>query len=86
VFTVEGPRSLHASVYAWRDVSPPELTATMEEKLEATVMRVLVRLTRPPIEIGTLPFELGTADWAIGSTESAVDFWRACVGHAGERV
>jgi len=73
-------------VQAWRDVSSPELTATTEEKLDATVMRVLVRLTRPPLEIGTLPFELGTVDWAIGSTAIAVDFWRACVGHAGERV
>jgi hypothetical protein len=43
-------------VYAWRDVMPPEFAATREEKLEATVMRVLVRFTRPPIEVGTLPF------------------------------
>jgi hypothetical protein len=84
VFTVDGPGSLQASVHAWRDVSPPELTATTEEKLEATVMMVQVRLKRPPIKIGTLPFDLGVVEWAISSTATAVDFWRACVEHAGE--
>jgi hypothetical protein len=34
--------------------------------------------------IGTLPFDLGVVEWAISSTATAVDFWRACVEHAGE--
>ena len=84
VFTVDGPQSLQASVHAWRDVSPPELTATTEEELEATVMKVEVRIERPPIEIGTLPFDLGVVERMMGSTTAAVDFWKACVEHVGE--
>ncbi|MGO9178519.1 MAG: hypothetical protein ACLQBX_00675 [Candidatus Limnocylindrales bacterium] len=83
VFTLVGGRTLGTAVHAWRDVSPPALTATTEEKLEATLLKVDVHIARPPIEIGTVPFDLGAVDWMIGSTPAAVDFWKACVEHAG---
>jgi hypothetical protein len=83
VLTVVGPRTLRAAVHAWRDVSPPELTATTEEELEATLLKVEVRMARPPIEIGTVPFDLGAVEWMMGSTAAAVDFWKVCVEHAG---
>ncbi len=83
VFTVVGGRTLRTAVHAWRDVSPPQLTATTEEELEATVLKVEVHIARPPIEIGTVPFDLGEVERMIGSTTAAVDFWKACVEHAG---
>ncbi len=83
VFTLVGGRTLRTAVHAWRDVSAPELTATTEEELEATVLKVAVHLARPPIEIGTVPFDLGAVEWMVGSTTAAVDFWKACVEHAG---
>jgi hypothetical protein len=83
VFTLGGERTLHTTVHAWCDVTAPELTATTEEELEATVLKVEVHLARPPIKIGTVPFDLGAVDWMVGSTTAAVDFWKACVDHAG---
>jgi hypothetical protein len=84
VFTIDTAQRLQASVHAWRDVSPPELTATTEEKMETLLLTVHVRLARPPIEIGTVPFALGAVvESMMGSTAAAVDFWHACVAHTG---
>ena len=83
VFTVDAPQRLQASVHAWRDVSPPELTATTEEKMETMLLTVHVRLAHPPIEIGTIPFDLGAVELMAGSTAAAVDFWHSCVAHTG---
>ena len=83
VFTVDAPQRLQASVHAWRDVSPPELTATTEEKMETMLLTVHVRLAHPPIEISTVPFALGAVELMMGSTAAAVDFWHACVAHTG---
>jgi hypothetical protein len=83
VFTVGSTQTLRASVHAWRDVSPPELTATTEEKLEALVMSVQVRMTHPQLALGTAEFDLGTVEWQMDSTEAAIDFWKACSEHAG---
>jgi len=57
---------------------------TTEEKLEATVMMVQVRLKRRRSRSARFPSISASSNWAISSTATAVDFWRACVEHAGE--
>ena len=80
---VESPGALRVVVHAWRDVSAPLLTATTEVELETLLERVHVRLTRPPIDLGTADFDLGTVEWQMASTDAAVEFWSACLERAG---
>jgi hypothetical protein len=83
VFTLAGTSRIQADVYAWRDVAPPQLTVTTEQRLETVLMALRVRLRHPAVDVGTSPFDLGTIESQIDSRGAAIAFWNTCAERAG---